>query len=139
MLRPRPARAGYCESLPARPETLGNSLASSRFLRDTPSPQPGRRLPTGLLLRAKGHRYKYPFFGQTSHGLCSFQTFQCHIFPDNPLYNISIPRATMTILKTKRSDLVSAFTRTRVPSSDPARTPSITGMERPGSMYPREK
>ena len=43
----------------------------------------------------------------------------------------------MTAANTRRSIPTFALTSTRVPRSDPASTPSITGMARPGSMYPR--
>jgi len=53
------------------------------------------------------------------------------------LMTISRPKATMTTAKTMRSVFTSARTRIFEPTSDPPRTPSITGMARPGEMYPR--
>jgi len=47
---------------------------------------------------------------------------------------ISMARATMTSPKTSRSAGTRAPGSTRAPSSEPASTPSMTGMARPGSM-----
>ena len=60
-----------------------------------------------------------------------------HKRPFIELKIISMAKAKMTSANTIRIERVRAFTSTRAPSIEPDSTPSMTGMERPGSIYPR--